>query len=74
MNAWAESIVPIILSLIEQLAARDSQLQSQHLHSNRGFATSDALEGRLSDLQSKLLEAEKKTKYAESQRDVIGTV
>ena len=72
VDAWAESALTTINEIITLLHSREHAVKDASSSNSRGHANLEALENRVSDLQNKLYEAERKNGNAESQRIVIG--
>lgn len=64
VDVWAESILPGISEIFERLYNQQSLLQDVNMTSRKNEASYAALQTRVSDLQSKLYQAEKREEKA----------
>lgn len=64
VDVWAESILPGISEIFERLYNQQSLLQDVNMNSRKSEASYAALQTRVSDLQSKLYQVEKREEKA----------
>ena len=69
---WIESVLDVIGEIFSQIRNNEYLIQDVAISEKRDSLSSSILESKISELQSKLFDAEKKIKSIENQKYVIG--
>ena len=73
LDSWAASLLPAISEMIERLNSHNFLMRDVSISAWKGEVSKEALEARVRELQTKLLESEKKGRQASSKAHDLGS-
>lgn len=74
VDAWADSLYAAISELVDRQKVAEEVISDSNASFHKEALSSDVLMNRVSDLQTKLLDAEKKEKLASHENHILGII